>query len=231
MHGPSGELSHCAGFRHGPERLLCLHRLPGRAGGPGQIPGRSPSPPSWWKASSSSFFLRSSSVRRWSTASPQNLKYGITDRYRPVHHLDRPAGRRHRHRRTPPRRWLWATSPQPQVALALIGADHHRPDAALQCQGRHPAGHPHHLGAGHHCAVHGLVCGEPRGRRVFAAALRPLLPQLLRRWATPRSNSTSASCWTAPVEFAVIVFAFLFVDLFDTVGTAHRRCRQGQPAG
>ena len=56
--------------------------------------------------------------------------------------------------------------------------DHHRPDAVLQCQGRHSLGHPHHLGAGHHCAVHGLVCGEPRGRRVFAAALRLVPAQL-----------------------------------------------------
>ena len=46
---------------------VCLGELADQ----GRIPGRSPSPPSWWKASSSSFFPRSSSVRRWSTASPR----------------------------------------------------------------------------------------------------------------------------------------------------------------
>ena len=33
------------------------------------------------------------------------------------------------------------------------------------------------------------------------------------------------------VEFAVIVFAFLFVDLVRHRGHAHRRCRKGQHAG
>lgn len=63
-----------------------------------------------------------------------------------------------------------------------------------------------------------LVCGEPRGRRVFALPSGSFLPNFAALGDTAFKFDFSFML-NNTVEFAVIVFAFLFVDLFDTVGT------------
>ncbi len=214
--GPSGQLSHRAGFRHGPERLFCLHDLPGRLAdqaNPWQIALTAILVEGIIFIVLSAFKFRETLVN----CIPENLKYGITTgiglfiTFIGLQNAGIAAA-------DASTKVALGDIAQPQVALALIGVIIIGLMLYFNVKGAILWGILITWGLGIIAQFTGWYAVNPE------AGVYSLLPSgsFLPNFAALGDTAFKFDFGYAAnhiVEFLVVVFAFLFVDLFDTVGT------------
>ena len=103
------------------------------------------------------------------------------------------------------------------VLLALIGILITGSPSCKERKGQHPVGYPDHLGSWYHLPVRRTVLVPNPEARLLQPASGFLQRNLHSEPGADLYEDGLYQC--IPLDFVVIMFAFLFVDMFDTLGT------------